>query len=103
MTSPLTLRELCDRWSCGRKPVEKMISDGTLHAFKVGSSWRIPWEGIAAHEAGQSDATVTSGLSTLEGHGSAPALKPARPTASKPKPLAQISREIGKRHRAAVR
>lgn len=47
----LTTGEVGERWRLSRQSVRRRVSDGTLPAFRVGGSVRIPLAAVEAIEA----------------------------------------------------
>jgi len=61
MPRPYTVRSLAERWSCSEGMIRKMIKDGTLQCFTIGTLIRIPVAEVERIEAGSISAIVEDG------------------------------------------
>jgi excisionase family DNA binding protein len=53
MDTPLTPEEVAERWKCEAQLVRRLLKNGNLEGFKVGSHWRIlPSKLVSFEEAG---------------------------------------------------
>jgi len=45
--------ELAQRWSCCTRTVYRLINEGKLKAFRVGTCLRVPYKEVLSYESGQ--------------------------------------------------
>ena len=53
MPTVFTIDELADRWKVAYGTIYRMLSEGTLKGFRIGSTWRVPASVVEAFEKGE--------------------------------------------------
>lgn len=57
----LTTKQAAQRLNCSRQHITRMLNDGGLKGFKLGTHWRVPLSSIQEIEACDSSNIVVSG------------------------------------------
>jgi len=60
-TAPLTVDDLAARWAVNGAVVRRMLRDGKLRGFRVGTLWRVPVDAVREVEQCGSNCTEDTG------------------------------------------
>lgn len=66
-TPAFTVATLAARWCCGQSTVRKLISNGHLHAFRIGTGLRISAEEVGRYECQNTRCSDSAAGSPLSG------------------------------------